>query len=51
MSWRLTRAGRTRATGTLRAGAASLRLGRLVPGRYTLRIGGRPVATIRVRGA
>jgi hypothetical protein len=48
-SWRLTRAGRTRATGTLRSGAATLRLGRLAPGRYTLRIAGRPAATIRVR--
>ena len=48
-SWRLTRAGRTRATGTLRSGRATLRLGRLAPGRYTLRIAGRPAASIRVR--
>ena len=48
--WRLTRGGRTRAAGTVRAHgrASTLRLGRLAPGRYTLRIGGRVKATIRV---
>jgi FG-GAP-like repeat len=46
--WRLTRHGRTRAKGIVRGRAATLRLGRLAPGRYTLRIGGRTAATIRV---
>ena len=47
-AWRLTRAGRTRATGTLRGRTATLRLGRLAPGRYALRIGGRRATTVRV---
>ena len=47
-SWRLTRGGRTRAAGTLRGRSATLRLGRLAPGRYTLRSAGRRAATIRV---
>jgi hypothetical protein len=46
--WRLTRHGRTRAKGIVRGRAATLRLGRLAPGRYTLRIGARTAATIRV---
>jgi hypothetical protein len=50
--WRLTRGGRTRARGAFRAGdgRATLRLGRLAPGRYALRIAGRRVATVRVGG-
>jgi hypothetical protein len=48
-SWRLIRGGRTRAAGTLRGRRATLRLGRLAPGRYMLRIAGRRAATIRVR--
>jgi hypothetical protein len=48
-TWRLVRAGRTRASGRLRAETATLRFGRLAPGRYTLRVGGRPVVTFRVR--
>jgi hypothetical protein len=47
--WRLTRGGHTVARGTTRGRAATLRLGRLAPGRYTLRIAGRSAATIRVR--
>ena len=49
-SWRLTRGGRTVRSGRVRGRVASLRLGRLAPGRYTLRIAGRRAATIRVRG-
>jgi FG-GAP-like repeat/FG-GAP repeat len=51
--WRLTRGGRTRASGVFRAGdgRATLRLRRLASGRYALRIAGRRVATIRVGGS
>ena len=51
--WRLTRGGRARARGAFRAGdgRATLRLGRLAPGRYALRVAGRRVATIRVGGS
>ena len=47
-SWRLTRGGRTVRSGRLRGRATSLRLGRLAPGRYTLRIAGRRTASFRV---
>ncbi len=47
-TWRLSRRGRTSAAGKVRANG-TLRLGRLAPGRYTLRIAGRTRATIRVR--
>ena len=49
-AWRVTRAGRTRAKGTLRRGTATLRL-RLAPGRYTLSIAGRRAGRSGCRGS
>jgi hypothetical protein len=46
--WRLTRHGHTVARGRLRAHAQRVTLRRLSPGRYTLRISGRPALALRL---